>query len=114
MPPEKAACHGPSQLLCPEHPLLVWGTHHDEQEGNSMLASLALGLGQRWRPQGFQKLSRIFPFPSGDSVLPISFHILKQLGMGLAELERTENGREGSPGSGQAAESCANDISDYA
>lgn len=34
--------------------------------------------------------------------------------MGLAELKRTENRCEGSPGSEQAAKSCANDILDYA
>lgn len=40
-----------------------------------------------WKPL---RLSLGRPFASG-SFLPISFHVLKQLGMGLAELERKQN-----------------------
>lgn len=93
-----------SQLLCPKHPRPMWGTHHHEQEVNSTLAHLVWCLGQRWRPKCLlPETEQDFPSPSGGSVLPISFHILEQLGMGLAELERTENRCEGGPGSEQAA-----------
>lgn len=36
------------------------------------------------------------PFASG-SFLPISFHVLEQLGMGLAELGRKQNSLKASP-----------------
>lgn len=75
---------------------LGWGHTTVSQGTSSTPVPPGLSLARR-QPTCFlseadsrAEAERGFPFPSGGSVSPVSFHVLEQLGMCLTELGREE------------------------